>query len=158
LPALLLAVALFAAFTSNARAQQQHGSAPFCTVDNLGTSFQCYYHSLDSCRAAAGPSGSCVVNQQRNNGNRYDFTGGEVGIYDAMRRAREATTPPASSTSGLSARQQRWLRMCSDMEQSYFDDLESMRSRYSPPMTAEEYAYAASRFRQRGEYCRSLAR
>ncbi|QGZ94885.1 DUF3551 domain-containing protein [Terricaulis silvestris] len=158
---ILLAMALatigVAAFASNAVAQS--GSAPFCTVDNTGTQFNCYYYSMDACRQAAGPSGACVVNQQGQSRNRFDFIspGSSVGIYDDMRRAREATTPPAPATSGLSARQRRWLEMCRDMEQSYFDDLESFRSRFNPPMTAEEYAYASSQFRGRGEYCRALA-
>lgn len=154
--ALALATVAVVAFANNADAQ--NGNAPFCTVDNTGTQLNCYYFTMDSCRAAAGASGACVVNQHSQNRNRYDFTGGEVGIYDDMRRAREATTPPAPAASGLSARQQRWLRMCDQMEQGYFTDLESIRSRFNPPMTADEYAEAAAQFRRRGEYCRSLAR
>lgn len=158
LPALLLAVASFAALASNALAQQQQGSAPFCAVDNSGTWFQCYYYSLDSCRAAAGPSGSCVVSQLRNNGNLFDFGSRGRDVLSEAQRWRNASPPPAP-TSGLSARQLRWLELCRDMEQSYFNDYETFYAqRLSQPLTTEEYARLTQRARERGEYCRAMAR
>jgi hypothetical protein len=141
----LLAIVV-ASFATGAAAQ---GSAPFCTVDNTGQQYQCYYYTLDSCRAAAGASGGCVANQQSRRG--YDFGSGSV--LEEMQRLR----PPPAPTSSPAPRQ-RWLDMCRDMEQSYFNDLQDIQPRLSPPLTTEEYARLSSRFRERGEYCRALAR
>ncbi|MBL8547928.1 MAG: DUF3551 domain-containing protein [Hyphomonadaceae bacterium] len=152
---ILLAIALATiAAVAFATTAQAEGSAPFCTVDAAGT--HCHYYGMDACRAAAGPSGVCVVNQQSQNSDRrgFDFTPRNDVLSEAQRWRDAAPPAPNSSTS----RQQRWLRMCDKMEQGYFTDLESIRSRFNPPMTADEYAEAAAQFRRRGEYCRSLAR
>lgn len=132
------------------------GSAPFCTVDASGS--HCYYYGIDACRAAAGPSGVCVVNAQRQNSEDprgFDFSSG-TSVLSEMQRWQSFSAGQQSSSS--TTRQQRWLDMCRRMEQSYFDDLEYLRPRLSPPMTADEYERASSSFRARGEHCRNLAR
>lgn len=151
---IVLATLGVATFATEARAQS--GSAPFCTVDNSGRNFSCYYYSMEECRRAADVNGGCVLNQQNQNGNRYDFSG-RGDVLSEMQRWQNAY-PNRQAAPTTDARAQRWLEMCRDMEQSYFNDLERLRSRLSPPMTVDEYQSRAAIFRERGEYCRALAR
>lgn len=37
------------------------GSAPICKVNNSGTMAFCYYYSMRSCEASAGPGWHCVM-------------------------------------------------------------------------------------------------
>lgn len=153
---LSLVLATLGAATFATEALAQSGSAPFCTVDNSGTNLSCYYYSMEECRRAAAVNGGCVLNQQSQNRNRFDF-GGDGDVLSEMQRWQNAY-PNRQAAPTTDARARRWLEMCQNMEQSYFDDLERLRSRFSPPMTVDEYEREADLFRRRAAYCRALAR